>query len=100
MKEEIRSRWFASFEGSLKQLLEKIPHDEDEESRHDEVTIHVKNLQKLVLEVYKELHHLNPSYLWENFQIKSITYYLRKYVLCQLPQRSHKIKHGISSLIF
>ena len=38
----------------------------------------VKHLQKLPLEVYKTLHHLNPLYLWENFQTKSITYNLRK----------------------
>ena len=71
---------------------------EDFLSRHDDVTIHVKNLQKLLLEVYKTLHHLNPSYLWRNFETKSITYNLRKNVLCELPQRSYTMKYGINSL--
>ena len=68
-------------------------------SRHDDVTIHVKNLQKLLLEVYKTLYHLYPSYLWENFQTKSIPYNLRIKFLCELPQRSHTIKYGINSEI-
>ncbi len=81
---------YQDFESSFEELL----------FRHDDVTIHVKNLQKLLLEVYKTLHQLNPSYLWENFQTKSITYNLRKQVLCELPQRSHTIKYGINSLRF
>ena len=59
---------YKEFESCFEELL----------SRHGDVTIHVKNLQKLLLEVYKTLHHLNPSYLWENFQTKSITYNLRE----------------------
>ena len=59
---------YQDFESCFEELL----------SRHDDVTIHVKNLQKLLLEVYKMLQHLNPSYLLGNFQTKSITYNLRK----------------------
>ena len=81
---------YQDLESSFEELL----------SRHDDVTIHVKNLQKLLLEVYKTLHHLNPSYLWESFQTKSITYNLRKNLLCKLPQSSHTIKYGINSLRF
>ena len=66
---------YQDFESSFEELL----------SRHDDVTIHLENLQKLILEVYKTLHFLNPSYLWENSQTKSITYNLLKNVLCKLP---------------
>ena len=81
---------YQDFESSFEELL----------SRHDDVTIHVKNLQKLLLEVYKTLHHLNPSYLWGNFQTKSVAYNLRKNVLCELPQRSYTMKYGLNSLRF
>ncbi len=81
---------YQEFESCFEELL----------SRHGDVKIHVKNLQKLLVEVYKTLHHLNPSYLWENFQTKSITYNLRKKVLCELPQRSETVKYWINSLWF
>ena len=35
--------------------------------RNEEVTIHVENLQKLMLEVYKCTTSGNPSFLWESF---------------------------------
>ena len=60
---------YQHFESSCEEFL----------SRHDDVTTHVKNQRKLLLEVYKMLHHLNlSSYLWENFQTKYINYNLSK----------------------
>ena len=34
-------------------------------NRDNSQTIHVKNLQKLMTEIYKSTKKLNPSYLWE-----------------------------------
>ena len=33
--------------------------------RNEEKTIHVQNLQKLMIEVYKSFNHEDPSFLWE-----------------------------------
>ena len=33
--------------------------------RGTDTTIHVKNLQKLMLEIFKTLNLLNPTYLWD-----------------------------------
>ena len=36
------------------------------------ITIHVNNLHKLMLEVFKTLSYLNPSYLWDLFNVKQV----------------------------
>ena len=41
------------------------------------ITIHANNLQKLMLEIFKTLNHLNPSYLWDLFNEKQVEYTLR-----------------------
>ena len=38
------------------------------------ITIHAKNLQKLILEIFKTLKHLNRSYLWGLFNEKQVEY--------------------------
>ena len=45
--------------------------------RNEEVTIHDKNLQKLMLEVYRCMTSANPSFLWEFFNKKVLPYSLR-----------------------
>ena len=45
--------------------------------READTTIHVKNLQKLIMfEVFKTLNLLKPSYLWDFFSTKQIEYNL------------------------
>ena len=44
---------------------------------NEEKTIHVRNLQMLMIVVYKSLNHQNPSFLWELFAKKEINYNLR-----------------------
>ena len=48
-------------------------------------SIHVKNLQFLITEVYKTLHNLNPSYVWAFYEQKEVNYDLRIKNLCKLP---------------
>ena len=36
------------------------------------ITIHVKNLHKLMLDVFKTLHYLNALHLWDLFDVKQV----------------------------
>ena len=56
--------------------------------RNDEKTVHVQNLQKLLIEVYKSLNHENPSFLWDLFTRKEINYNLRVKDILTLPKAS------------
>ena len=49
------------------------------------LTIHKKNMQKLMVEVYKTLNHLNPPYMWDLFTKKVVEYDFRTKILCELP---------------
>jgi len=42
-----------------------------------EIKILVKNLNNLMLEVFMTLNYLNPSYLWDLFNVKQVEYNLR-----------------------
>ena len=42
------------------------------------ITVHTKNLQLLVIEVFKSLHHLNPEFMWNSFILKPEIYHLRQ----------------------
>ena len=45
------------------------------------------------------MNHLNPSYIWEFFVKKDITYNLRTKALCRIPSaQSHQ--YGLNSLSF
>ena len=61
--------------------------------------IHDKNLQKLMLEVYRCVTSGNPSFLWELFNRKILPYTLRIKNLLQLPNTRTK-KYGNESLTF
>ena len=67
--------------------------------RDGTVTIHKRNLQKLMVEVYKTLNHLNPPYMWDLFTKKVMEYDFRIKILCKLlPARSQRF--GTNSLKF
>ena len=65
----------------------------------EEVTIHERNLQKLMLEVYRYMTSENPSFLWEFFNKKVLPYSLRINNLLQRPNTRTK-KYGNESLSF
>ena len=67
--------------------------------RNEEVTIHKKNLQKLILEVYRYVTSGNPSFLWEFLNKKVPPYTLRINSLLRLPNTRIK-KYGTESLSF
>ena len=62
-------------------------------------TIHVKNLQSLMTEVYKSIHHINPEFMWDLFCQKCIPYNLRISNLLVLPKIKSS-KNGLNSFIF
>ncbi len=67
--------------------------------KRGEHTIHTRNLQKLMLEVYKCLTSGNPSFLWDLFKRKPINYNLRVKDLVQLPN-TRTLRYGNDSLSF
>ena len=80
---------YGDYDSSFDQLL----------ARAGSITVHQKNLQSLMIEIYKTMNHLNPSYIWEFFVKKDIPYNLRTKELCRLPSaQSHR--YGLNSLSF
>ena len=72
---------------------------EEHLERDNTKTTHTKNLQKLMIEVYKSLNHLNPEYIWDFFVNKDVQYNLRTKELCKLPSVSSQ-SYGLNSLSF
>ena len=54
-------------------------------ARGSECTIDIRNVQNLMLEIYKCLNLENPSFMWNIFQTKDVAYNLRTKNLLQLP---------------
>ena len=63
-------------------------------------TIHIKNLQQLMIEIYKCIHKLNPKFMWELFPSRDLSYQLRtgstKLIIPPIKTKSY----GINSFIF
>ena len=79
---------------------------DDHESTFEELlrergehTIHTRNLQKLMLEVYICLTSDNPSFLWDFFKRKPVNYNLRVKDLVQLSE-TRTLRYGNDSLTF
>ncbi len=68
-------------------------------ARGSECAIHTRNLQKLMLEIYKCLNSENPSFMWNIFQAKDVAYNLRTKNLLRLPS-TNTLSYGNDSLSF
>ena len=66
---------YKDYESSFEALL----------TRSGNNSIHVNNLQKLMIEIFKTMNGLNPPLVWEFHERKSVTYNLRIQNLCKLP---------------
>ena len=55
-------------------------------ARSEEITIHCRNIQKLMVEIYKCTNAISPSILSEFFTTKDVKYNLRIKNLLQLPK--------------
>ena len=54
-------------------------------------SIHTKNLKLMLMEVYKSINKLNPEFMWDMFNSKSVGYNLRCGKVLKLPEfRSQK----------
>ena len=62
-------------------------------------SIHIRNLQNLIIEVYKSIHSLNPSYMKEIFSTKTVQYNLRNQDLLNIP-KSLREAYGFRSIAF
>ena len=87
-----------------KHALIVLPNDYDSSfeellHRNEEVTIHEKNLQKLMLEVYRCVTSGNPSFLWKFLYRNVLPYTLRIHNLLGLPSTRTK-KYGNESPSF
>ena len=50
-----------------------------------------------MLEIYKSMNHLNPSYIWHIHERKEIQYDLRTKHLCKIAEyENDKIRHGVA----
>ena len=67
--------------------------------RSEEITIHCRNLQKLMVEIYECKNSISPSILSEFFATKEIKYDLRIKNLLQVP-KVRTSSYGQSSLSF
>ena len=76
-------------DSSFEQLLEK----------DGSITVHQRNLQNLMTEIYKKINQINPAYIREFFVEKDMPYNLRTKVLCRLPQAQTN-RYGLDSLSF
>ena len=68
-------------------------------TRSGSFCIHVRNLQKLMTEIYKSMNQLNPSLVWEFHERNHVTYDLRIQNLCKLPKIKTQV-YGQESLSF
>ena len=74
---------------ALRTLYRDYESTFDEPSdRGNTKTTHKKNLQNLMVEIYKSMNHLNPEYMWDFFIKKNVPYNLWTKEICKLPSVS------------
>ena len=52
---------------------------------HSVTQVHERNLNLLLIEVYKTIHHLNPEFMWNLFSENCVKYNLRRGKILKLP---------------
>ena len=80
---------FSNFSLSHEELLNRTNTDK----------IHIQNLQTLMVEVFKSINGLSPSFMQEIFQQKTVRFYLRSEKLLTLPS-TDRYTFGIYGLSF
>ena len=68
-------------------------------TRNGSNRIHVKNLQKLIIEFFKSVNGLNPPLVWEFHDRKHVTFTLRTQNVCKLPPIK-TMNFGLDSISF
>ena len=80
---------YGDYESTLEELLDK----------DKSMTVHKKNLQRLMVRIFRTINHLNPAYMWEFFMRKDVPYNFHSNELCKIPSLNSQ-RYGISSLSF
>ena len=80
---------YEDYDSSFEQLLEK----------DGSITVHQRNLQNLMSEIYKTINQINPAYMWDFFVEKDMPYNLHTKVQCRLPQAQTN-RYELDSLPF
>ena len=80
---------YKDYESSFAALLTRIGTN----------SVHVNNLQKLMIEIFKSMNGLNPPLVWEFHERKHVTYNLRIQNLCKLPPIK-TMNFGLDSISF
>ena len=80
-------RLYNDFNSNFEELL----------ARPGEKTVHLQNLEKLLLELFKSLHQINPAFMWELFERKEVNYNLRNKDLLRIP-KFQTITYGANSI--
>ena len=81
--------FYKDYESSFEALL----------TRSGSNSVHINNLQKLMIEIFKTRNGLNPPLVWEFHERKHITYNLRIQNLCKLPPIK-TMNFGLDSISF
>ena len=89
----IHKRAFCVLYNEYSSSFEELIH------KSNECTIHTKNLQRLMLEIYKFTNKQNPSFMWDMFHGKRNQYDLRSKNLLILP-KTNTIRYGNDSIVF
>ena len=63
------------------------------------ISVHQKHLHFLTTEVYKSVNNLNPQFMWNYFNISTLSYEPRKGNKVNLPE-TRTCRYGINSLLF
>ena len=80
---------YGDYESTFEELLD----------RDKSKTIHKKNLQLLMTEVYRTINNLNPEYMWKFFTKRDVPYGLSSSELCKIPSVNSQ-RYGINSLSY
>ena len=60
---------------------------------------HSRNLQTLLIEIYKSINRLNPEIMWDIFSQKTLPYNFRSTNLLKLPS-TKTVNHGTNAFVF
>ena len=82
-------RLYNDFSSSFKELLNKS----------GQKAVHLQNLQKLLVEVFKSIHQMNLAFMWEFFERKQSNYNHRNKDLLQVP-KFQTITYGANSITY
>ena len=68
--------------------------------KYQELSIHEKNIQSLMLFIYQVINNLSPELISESFKEKTTKYSLRSKSTLQLPKLCKTTRFGLNTVVF